>query len=533
MEILSANCGCLNYDEPIKEIYEERKFGKIFFKCEETSFRYSYYLRTCELYSATNKHPIFYSDYHQNLILHNYHLINALSFSHNNLVYQEKIFKRELPHERKNAQEEIERFNGFIHINNECDNKIRCEFRKKYQRCYERGHQNSDIFFDFGFLEFIEGNSESAAEHAQKYLNAVKNSSPNPHLDSIKHSFIGQAYLELSLYSNAIDQLTLAIESDPTNKSAYFHRSVAHFETGNFDLALQDYINSDKGSEISNSFMEASDEFIMSLLSSLRNGMSDGASNFVPSLCHSAYGLGTAIWAVNPLNQEALQNTKNFVNACYEMTGYVVECCKTIDWNTVDDCVDQMKTLYERFDQLSDSEKGELIGYTVGKYGVDILAPGALVKGVATFRNLKNANRMCNFEAIVLSQTNKENLIASSIQHSVERENYFKNVKIHWDKQNKHIPGKHNFLHGRGTITLEPNDFETLTKKYVGKGQRVEGSFGDTGYVERLDFGIIIGKYAEKVNGEIKYTPTSKGIIKYAKDGTFHVIPSNPEAIIK
>lgn len=80
---------------------------------------------------------------------------------------------------------------------------------------------------------------------------------------------------------------------------------------------------------------------------------------------------------------------------------------------------------------------------------------------------------------------------------------------------------------------MEVNEFEMLTKKHVGKGQRVEGSFGEGGYVERVDFEKIIGEYAEKVNGEIKYTPTSKGIIKYAKDGTFHVIPSNPEAIIK
>ncbi|WP_195155583.1 polymorphic toxin type 50 domain-containing protein [Candidatus Protochlamydia phocaeensis] len=113
------------------------------------------------------------------------------------------------------------------------------------------------------------------------------------------------------------------------------------------------------------------------------------------------------------------------------------------------------------------------------------------------------------------------------------RENYFKNVRIQWDKQNKPIPGKHNFLQGRGTLTMEPNEFETLTKKYVGKGQRVEGSFGEAGYVERVEFGKIIGEYAEKINEKIKYTPPSKGRIKYAKDGTFHVIPSNPEAIIK
>ncbi len=37
----------------------------------------------------------------------------------------------------------------------------------------------------------------------------------------------------------------------------------------------------------------------------------------------------------------------------------VVDYCKNVDWETVDGYVDQLKTLYERFAQVNDSEKGE------------------------------------------------------------------------------------------------------------------------------------------------------------------------------
>src|SRR5207253_2661443 len=99
----------------------------------------------------------------------------------------------------------------------------------------------------------------------------------------------------------------------------------------------------------------------------------------------------------------------------------------------------------------------------------------------------------------------------------------------HWDKQNKHIQGKHNFIVGGGRITLDPKDLEMLVKEHLGTGQRVTGELGMQGYKERINFGVIIGEYALKVEGQpIQYIPTSKGIITYAKDGTVHVYPTNP-----
>ena len=163
-----------------------------------------------------------------------------------------------------------------------------------------------------------------------------------------------------------------------------------------------------------------------------------------------------------------IESTKAFSSACYEMGKCFVDYCKTVDSNTIDGYIDQFKELYHQFDHLSDSEKGELIGHTIGKYGVEIFAGGfviggaikggkVLVNGASAYRKLKNVNRACNLEAMTISSANKEKIVAESLKHAAARENYFKNVKIHWDKQNKHIIGKHNFLPGRGTIRVQLN----------------------------------------------------------------------------
>ena len=170
----------------------------------------------------------------------------------------------------------------------------------------------------------------------------------------------------------------------------------------------------------------------------------------------------------------------------------IVNYCKNIHAETIDGYVDQIKTLYENYDQLSDQQKGELIGYTIGRYGVDIVAGAATSaaaakgmqyanKAVPLFRNLRNANQICNFETMLLSEAEKKAIVSSSLAHAAEREVYCKNVKIHWDRQNKHIPGKHNFVNGGGIIEIEASDIRILLKSHAGTGQKISGNLFEAG----------------------------------------------------
>lgn len=252
---------------------------------------------------------------------------------------------------------------------------------------------------------------------------------------------------------------------------------------------------------------------------------------FASSLCSTSYGLGKALWVTA---DHPIDSTWMFAGTCCEMAECIIDYCKTLDQNTFDECIDQIKILYERFDQMNEVEKGTLIGYSIGKYGVDIFAGGAILKGISKFQALKNANRICNMEAMLLSEANKKAIVASSLEHAAERKAFFETTKMNCAKQNKHISGKHNFQVGKGTILIEESELEALVRECAGTGNKVCGSLFEGGYRERVDFKKIIGEYARKSEGNpTEFIPTKKGIIHYDKKGNFHVIPSDPLAIIE
>jgi hypothetical protein len=146
-----------------------------------------------------------------------------------------------------------------------------------------------------------------------------------------------------------------------------------------------------------------------------------------------------------------------------------------------------------------------------------------MYKGAVTARNLRKVNSIHNFEAIVYSNSNKEALISKSSHHFHEREHFFANCKIHWDRQNKHIPGMHNYEEGKSIITHQNPD--ELLKKYAGLGKKERGTIGNPGYKETVDFGEIIGNW--KSEDGILQIPTTRGTIHHSKNGS-HIVPAKP-----
>lgn len=340
----------------------------------------------------------------------------------------------------------------------------------------------------------------------------------------------------MGLYHEAIEALNKAIEKDPSNKEAHFQRAIAYFETGSFDLALNDYLSSEKGEDLihtvpltlsENSYKEFSE----SLLTSMVAASVDAAIEFVPSMCYSVYGAGEALWT-NWVKQQSrtpivddIAEVQQLAQACYEMGEYFADYWKSVDGDTTLNCVEQLRALGDRFDELSPSEKGELIGGVIGTYGVDIFAGGAVIKGISTFKKLRDANRICNLEMMALSQAHKESIVATALEHNAQRASFFENVTIHWDRQNKHIPGKHNYIEGRGILThANP---QKLIKEFAGTGiPKNMTQPGIPGYVERVDFKQVIGYWIDEAQPHIKL-PTTKGTIKYSKKGA-HIVPSDP-----
>lgn len=401
--------------------------------------------------------------------------------------------------------------------------ELQDDFTTIYDHCLEC-HPHPKIYYERGMLKMHSGNIEEALSDIHKLMDLAKT-------DQYKNSEIltsemyqqeGESYADIGMYDKAIASLTEAIKLDPKNQEAYFHRAHAYFEKGDFDQSLLDYLASNKGADIANVKAKTSKDFSLALIKGLTEGGKVAAIEFVPSLCNTAYGLGKCLWC---FVQQPVNATVNFCNACYETSGAVVKYIGNLDQEQIDGMADELKNLYQKYNRLSDTEKGQAIGYCIGKYGVDLFAGAATVKCVAAVKNLKNANKACNLEAMVSSKANQEAMRISALEHAAERELFFKDVKLHVDRQNKHISGKHNYIHGRSI--LEHHDPQRLLDQFAGKGTGIgKRSPGNSDYRESVNFKEFIGYHVDKDTG-VK-TATNWGEIRYSKDGA-HIIPAFPK----
>jgi tetratricopeptide (TPR) repeat protein len=401
-----------------------------------------------------------------------------------------------------------------------------------------KGNKPVTRLFDRSYIEFLDGNINESTKFAEKYILACNDQNLEKKIEPPQLILLGENFIESAQFSRAIEVLTEAIQKDPTNKEAYFHRSMAYFELGNFDDCFSDYSLANRGKTVFKSDTSFSDEFKNALIIGLGTGCLEGALEFFPSLCTSVHGLQKALW-VNAVTMDYLFPAPYFASATFDMMKAFIDVCKNINYESIDGWVDELKVLYQQFDQLNDSEKGLLMGQTIGKYGVEIFAGSAICQGVnvaaksmQSYRNLRNANRICTLETMAVSKSHRRELVSKSLGHASQRENFLKRTRIHKDKQNKHILGSHNFEEGKGIIHIELAELERMVKEKAGTGQYVTGEFGQAGYKERIDFGKIIGEYALQKEGKtIKYIPTTKGSIIYAKDSSVHVVPAKPDII--
>jgi tetratricopeptide (TPR) repeat protein len=389
--------------------------------------------------------------------------------------------------------------------------------------CKHKGAYNLALTYNEGLLGFVTGDYETSLNQINEFILFAESLKLREKLLNSKiYQKQGESQLEVGLYHEAIATLTKSIQKDSMNKESYFSRAAAYFEIGDFASAIADYLTSEIIST-NTQIPQVSSEFSSALLKGIVDGGKEAAVEFVPSLCNTAHGLGKSLWC---FMQQPIDTTAHFCHTSYKAGEAVLEYFKTLDQTKIDHIADEVVQLYNTYDSLSDSEKGNAIGYCIGKYGVDIFAGATTYKCANALKNLKNANRACNLEAMIASPASREAMVTAAMQHAAEREAFFKNVKIHWDKQNKHIPGKHNYELEKSTF--EHNDAQGLLTNFAGKGKAANNmTVGSPGYRERIDFGEFIGYYISDSDKTLKI-PTSKGIIHYSKSGA-HIIPANPE----
>ncbi len=339
----------------------------------------------------------------------------------------------------------------------------------------------------------------------------------------------GSVLNEALLYNEAIQILTESIKIYPNNTFSYIERALAYFETGQVDLAIIDIekyhsISTRKYSSLSfhenKSHLKSYFEYSTGFIQGSMIGMKDSVVDIIPSTLSSLKGISQGIWSFvcSPIDV-----SNELIQTSYDLVEYIKLHTTS---EMLMDMAPEVKNLLLQWDKINDKDKGYQLGYIVGKYGIEIFGGGGSVKLVKKYRDFKRANIVLTMDTCAKSKSNKIRILQEATLKESQRKDFFKscNVKIHWDSQNKHIPGKHNYIAGKSIF--EHKDPQKLIDQFAGKGRRANNvKPGNPGYLEIVDFKEHIGIWLEK-DGKLSL-PTTKGKIHYSKKGA-HIVPYYP-----
>lgn len=402
------------------------------------------------------------------------------------------------------------------------ENSMQRLFLNLYDRCIQK-HPHPKIHYERGMILFHMGNTVNSLKDIRKFIDYAAKNHYSDLFSSDLYMKEGKILNECLSYDEAIIALTRAIEKDPKNTDAYFERAIAYFETGNFSKALSDYLVSGihpqkihpKEIEKFNSVT-----FGRGIATGVLNGGRDSVTEFLPSILSCFRGIGMGIWAF----------VSSPIDVSQEMVDCAYKCLEFVKDNTKKEMfcklIPELQECLKNWDKIDDYAKGKYIGYVVGKYGIDVFMSSGSAKAIQIYRNLRKANAVMTLETASISPKLVQEITEQSVKKKNIRDLILKsnNLKIQWDKQGKHIPGRHNYQPGKSIF--EHDNPQRLIDEFAGTGRRLGHKIpGKPGYKEAVDFQEYIGIWKNESGQSL---PTTRGAIHYSKQGT-HIVPLEPK----
>ncbi len=352
----------------------------------------------------------------------------------------------------------------------------------------------------------------------------------------------GMFFNDCLLYPQAIECLNKAINYNRYNAQAYLARAYAFFESRKMEEAVADYKKAKECvvvpplradcENVSLLFLTEKPkpsfdriEFSKGFVLGGMQGFNTGAKHFVPSILHSLTGIGQGFWG---FIKDPYTVTGDFVDTVASSIEYLID---HLTPEQLEMLAPEVHDALLRWHAIKDFEKGQIIGFAIGKYGVEILGWSGTLKAVRVYRTLKYANASLTLDACAASAKNRKLILEEINKRIAFRKTLFKNgkIKIHWGNQDKHFLKTNNYEANNSYFTISKDKFEKLCVERAGTGESVNGAImGQGGYRERIDFGEVVGM---SITEETGYTPlpTTIGIFHYKENGFFHVVPGRPK----
>ncbi len=187
---------------------------------------------------------------------------------------------------------------------------------------------------------------------------------PNPEFSSFMYQWRGQNAFQSGQLNQAVGDYTKAIQLTPNDLNLYRERGITLFEQGQYGPAIVDY--NTYASQLPKEYPFAITEFSLGFVKGLPKGVYD-----------SGEGL---FLLVSDLIRHPIDTSQQM----YESIAALSKLVRSEEWSTISQALaPEIHQLVLEWDTLPSEKRGELTGYAFGKYGADILIPGALAKAAS------------------------------------------------------------------------------------------------------------------------------------------------------
>ncbi|KPK32604.1 MAG: hypothetical protein AMS24_03795 [Chlamydiae bacterium SM23_39] len=306
------------------------------------------------------------------------------SFNDQISEYKDTIVENNLhisdPKDQNYIKTNNERIIGSTLAHNSIENIPKYTPLETHEKIINRGHGKVDDVF--------------ATNQASLYMD--KNDSSNQNFQENFFRSQGEQALNNEHYAKAIDNFEKAITNNPNNHNIYLDRAYAFLQDGQFEHSLNDYqvyTRQDQANIKSTTFVDCFDFSV-----GATTGMAKGAVESGKQLISFA--------------ANAITHPVDTGRGLYVAFSNIAKIAYSQEWKELSQTLaPEVCELINTWESLSPKEKGERSGYIVGKYGADILIPGATAKAISKgvkgakelailAKNLKRTERVVVLEAL-------------------------------------------------------------------------------------------------------------------------------------